>query len=62
MRTKEKRLKLAIKKFQKREASVLKSSNLAGIPLTSFLESLHRKRINFHYGKKEFKEDVGDLL
>ncbi len=55
-------LEIALKKFQKNEATAWKAARLAGIPLTQFLEVLSERKINFHYTKKELREDFEGLL
>ncbi len=59
---KEKKLEIAIKKFQNNEITASKASKIAGIPLTQFLDVLHKENIKFHYTTDELKEDTEDLL
>ena len=59
---KDKKLELALKKFQNNEATASKASKIAGIPLTSFLDILQKRNINFHYTIDELREDTEDLL
>jgi len=40
----QKKLELALKRFQDNEATASKSSEIAGIPLTLFLDILHQKK------------------
>ncbi|MBI2110605.1 UPF0175 family protein [Candidatus Woesearchaeota archaeon] len=58
---KEKKIEIALEKFQNKEATASKAAKIAGIPLTAFLDILQRKGINFHYTLEELKEDVKDL-
>ncbi len=58
---KEKMLEIALEKFQNKEASASKAAKIAEIPLTVFLDILHSRGINFHYGLEDFKEDIEDL-
>jgi len=57
-----KKLELALRKFQNYEASLSKASEIAGIPLTKFLDILAQRNINFHYDLEELREDFKDLL
>ena len=59
---KEKKLSIAIERFQDNEATALKASKIAGIPLTLFLDILQKKGINFHYDIDELREDMADLV
>lgn len=58
----EKRLELALKKFQDNEATAWRAASIAGIPLTKFMEILASRKIEFHYGIEEFQDDVRDLI
>ena len=58
---KDKKLDVALEKFQNKEASASKAAKIAGIPLTSFLDVLQEREINFHYTLDDLKEDIGDL-
>ena len=53
---------IAIEKFQKGEVTLTKASEISGIPLTQFLDILHKKAINLHYGIEELREDIADLI
>jgi predicted HTH domain antitoxin len=57
----EKKLEIALKKFQNNEATAWKSAKIAGIPLTSFLEILTLKKIEFHYDSEDFKDDLKNI-
>jgi predicted HTH domain antitoxin len=59
---KEKKLEVALEKFQNGDASALKAAKIAGLPLTSFLDILQKKGISFHYNIEDLREDVEDLL
>ncbi len=59
---KQKMLEIALDKFQKNEATASKAAEIAGIPLTLFLDILYQKNINFHYNIEDLREDVKDLL
>ncbi|MDP4039039.1 MAG: UPF0175 family protein [Candidatus Pacearchaeota archaeon] len=56
-----KRLEVAIEKFQNNEATAAKAAHIAGISLSEFLEVLHERGINYHYGVDELREDVKRL-
>ncbi len=58
---KEKKLEIALEKFQNNEATASKAAKIAGIPLTLFLDVLQKKGINFHYDIEDLKEDFADL-
>ena len=58
----QKKLEIALEKFQNREATASKASKIARIPLTLFLDILQRRAIKFHYTIDELKEDTKDLL
>ncbi|MBS3075267.1 UPF0175 family protein [Candidatus Pacearchaeota archaeon] len=58
----EKKLEIALKKFQNNEATASKAAEIAGVPLTIFLDILYKKNINFHYSLEDFKEDIEDLI
>lgn len=58
----DKRIEIALEKFQKREFSAWQAARFASLPLTQFLDILREKRIEFHYTVKELQEDVADLL
>lgn len=57
-----KRLEIALEKFQKNEATAARAAEMAGISLSEFLEVLHERGINYHYGVEELREDVKRLL
>ena len=59
---KEKKLEIALVKFQKKEATASRAAKIAGIPLTLFLDILQGRNINFHYDLEDLKEDTQDLL
>jgi len=59
---KNKKLEIAIEKFQKEEVTLTRASEISGIPLTQFLDILHKKAINLHYGIEELREDIADLI
>jgi len=54
---KQKKLEIAIDKFQKNEATAAKAASIAGISMSEFLEVLHKRGINFHYDLEELRED-----
>ena len=54
-------LVIALEIFQKNEATAWKAARLAGIPLTQFLDILAERKINFHYTKKELREEFEGL-
>ena len=58
----EKRLEIALERFQKKEFSAWKAARFASVPLTQFLDILHQRRMEFHYTHKELQEDVADIL
>ncbi len=53
----EKRLELALQKFQQKEATAWKAARLAGVPLTSFLDVLTERRIIFHYSPEDVEKE-----
>ena len=59
---KEKKLKLAIKKFNNNEITIGKAAKLADMPLTTFMDILSERKIRFHYGIKELEEDFEGLI
>lgn len=58
----EKRLELALRKYQNNEATASKAAKIAGITLTKFLEKLGAKGIEFHYTIEDLREDTKDLI
>ena len=58
----EKRLELALEKFQNNEATAWKAASIAGIPLTQFMEILNKKGINFHYDIEELRKEFEELI
>ena len=58
----EKKLEIALKKFQNNEATASKAARIAGVPLTYFLDILNQKGINFHYNLEDLREDLADLV
>ncbi len=56
------KLELALRKFQNNEATASKAAEIAGIPLTLFLDILQKKGINFHYTLEDLREDMRDLI
>ena len=59
---KEKRLEMALEKFRNNEATAWKAARMADIPLSKFLDILVEKKIDFHYGLKELREDFEGLV
>ena len=59
---KNKKLDIALEKFQKNEATAARAARLAEIPLTKFLDILKEKGLEFHYRVKELEEEFEDLL
>jgi predicted HTH domain antitoxin len=59
---KQKKLEIAIEKFQKSEASAAKAARIAGISLAEFLEVLHERGINFHYGVEDLRVDFENIM
>ena len=57
-----KKLKIALEKFRNNEITASKAAGMAEVPLTQFLDILVQKKINFHYGLKEMKEDFEGLI
>ncbi len=55
------KLELALKKFQNEEATAWKAATIAGIPLTQFLDILSERKIEFHYGIEELREDFKNI-
>jgi predicted HTH domain antitoxin len=58
----DKKLEIALQKFQQNEYSAWKAARFSALPLTQFLDILRQRRIEFHYTAKELEEDVADLL
>ncbi len=58
----QKKLEIAFRKFQDNEATAWKAARIADIPLTSFLDALAKRNIEFHYSVEDFREDVKDLI
>ncbi len=58
----EKKLEIALKKFTNKEVTVAKAAEIAGVPLTIFMDVLSERKISFHYGLKELEEDFEGLL
>lgn len=56
-----KRLEIALNRFQNYEATAAKAADIAGIPLTKFLDVLSDRKLEFHYTLEELEEDVGAL-
>ncbi len=54
---KEKKLEIALEKYQKEEATASKAAKMAGLPLTLFLDILYKKGINYHYDIEDLRED-----
>lgn len=59
---KEKKLEIALEKFRNEEATASKAARMADIPLTQFMDILVQKKIDFHYGLKELREDFEGLI
>lgn len=59
---KQKKLEIALEKFQKNEASAAKAASIAGISLSEFLDVLISRKIDFHYDIEDLREDVADLI
>ncbi len=58
----QKKLSIALEKYKNKEISIGKASEIAGIPLTRFLDVLREKNVPFNYTAKDFAEDVEDLI
>lgn len=58
---KQKMLDLVLDKFQKNEITAWKAARLSKIPLTKFLDILKERKIEFHYGIEELREDFKNL-
>lgn len=58
----QKKLSMALEKYRKREVSIGKASEIAGIPISRFMDALREHNIAFNYTSKELMEDVKDLL
>lgn len=58
----QKRLELALEKFQRKEATAWRASRIAGIPLTSFLDILKDHKIVFHYSPEDLRKDFRGLV
>ena len=58
----QKMLEIALEKFQRNEATAAKAARIAGISLSEFLEVLHEKGINYHYGVEELRADFERIM
>lgn len=58
---KEKKLEIALEKFQNNEATAWKAARIAGIPLTKFLDIIKDKGREFHYTKEDLLEDFENI-
>ena len=58
---KDKKLELALKKYQDNEATASKAARMAGIPLTKFLDILFERKISIHYDVDDLREDAESL-
>ncbi len=56
-----KKQELALALFQKGQATAWKAAEIAGIPLTEFLDLMKKRGIEFNYTKEEFLEDIEGL-
>jgi len=59
---KQKILEIALEKFQKNEITAAKAAKIAELSLTEFLDVIHERGINFHYGVEELREDFERLI
>lgn len=59
---KEKRLELALDMYRKGEITASKGAEIAGIPLTKFLDILFERKINFNFDIDDLREDIADLV
>ncbi len=57
----EKKLELALERYRNNEATAAKAAQIAGIPLSRFLDILFEKKIEFHYTLEDFREDIKGL-
>lgn len=57
----EKKLEIALKKFQNNDATASKAAKIAGMPLTSFMDVLYKKGINLHYDVDELVKDFENV-
>ena len=58
----QKKLLIALEKYRKREVSIGKASEIAGISISRFMDTLRENNITFNYTAEDFAEDVEDLL
>ncbi len=56
-----KKLEIALKKFQNNKATASKAAKIAGMPLTSFMDVLYKKGIEFHYDSQDLMEDFENI-
>ena len=59
---KEEMLESALDKYRREEITASKGAEMAGIPLTKFLDILFEKKINFHFDIEDLREDTADLV
>ena len=57
-----KKLELAIEKFRKNEISIGKAARMADVPLSQFMSILVKRKVDFHYGLKELREDFEGFI
>ncbi|MBI2576824.1 UPF0175 family protein [Candidatus Woesearchaeota archaeon] len=50
----------AVEQYRLRKVTAWKAARLAKLPLSNFMELLAAKGVDFHYGLRELKEDLGD--
>jgi predicted HTH domain antitoxin len=55
------KLDLALEKFRKNEATATKAAELAGIPLTRFLDVLAERKLELHYTIEDLREDMEEF-
>ena len=57
----EKRVAIAVQKYQRREATAAKAAQVAGVSLSAFLDILFARKIEFDYDGEDFRSDIKDL-
>lgn len=55
------RLELALTLFQQERLSLGLASEMAGLRVADMMTEISRRRLSFHYGVEEFKEDFASL-
>lgn len=57
----EKKVEAALEKYRKGEATASKAAQIAGVPLSTFLDVLFERKTEFNYSLEDFREDIKGL-